>query len=41
MIGAFYAIGLDAWSKTEDLWEGIFALVASVIITVSYMFLTT
>lgn len=34
MIGAFYRLGVDAWAQSEGLWEGIFALVASVIITV-------
>jgi len=33
MIGAFYGLGKDVFSKTEDLWEGIFAVLASVIIT--------
>ena len=34
MIGAFYGLGHDVFSKTEDLWEGIFCLLAAVIITV-------
>lgn len=33
-IGAFYGLGKDIWSKTEDLWEGIFYLIATIIITV-------
>jgi high-affinity iron transporter len=33
MIGAFYGLGKDIFSKTEDLWEGIFAILAAVIIT--------
>jgi len=33
MIGAFYGLGKDIFSKTEDLWEGIFGLMAAVIIT--------
>ena len=33
MIGAFYGLGTDTWAKTEDLWEGIFGLVASIVIT--------
>jgi high-affinity iron transporter len=33
MIGAFYGLGKDVFSKTEDLWEGIFGILASVIIT--------
>ncbi|KAK6352905.1 hypothetical protein TWF696_004903 [Orbilia brochopaga] len=34
MIGAFYGLGVDAWAKSENLWEGIFCLIASVIITI-------
>ncbi|KAF3172320.1 hypothetical protein TWF106_004965 [Orbilia oligospora] len=34
MIGAFYRLGVDAWAKSENLWEGIFCLIASIIITV-------
>lgn len=34
MIGAFYGLGKDIFGKTEDLWEGIFGLIASLIITV-------
>jgi high-affinity iron transporter len=33
MIGAFYGLGKDIFAKTENLWEGIFGLIASVIIT--------
>jgi len=33
MIGAFYGLNKDVFSKTEDLWEGSFSLVASIIIT--------
>lgn len=33
MIGAFYGLGKNHWAKTEDIWEGIFALVASIVIT--------
>jgi high-affinity iron transporter len=33
MIGAFYGLNKDAFSKTEQVWEGAFALVASIIIT--------
>lgn len=32
-IGAFYAAGRDKWAGTENIWEGSFALVASIIIT--------
>ncbi|KAK6540195.1 high-affinity iron permease [Orbilia ellipsospora] len=34
MIGAFYRLGVNAWANTEDLWEGIFCMIASVIITI-------
>lgn len=34
MIGAFYAFGKDHFKNTEDIWEGVFSLVASVIITI-------
>ncbi|KAF2084928.1 plasma membrane iron permease [Saccharata proteae CBS 121410] len=34
MIGAFYGLGKDIFSSTEDLWEGIFGLIASIIITI-------
>ncbi|KAF2157019.1 high-affinity iron transporter [Myriangium duriaei CBS 260.36] len=33
-IGVFYGLGRDIWSKAEDLWEGIFYLIASIIITI-------
>jgi high-affinity iron transporter len=33
-IGVFYGLGNDIWSKAEDLWEGIFYLVAALIITI-------
>jgi high-affinity iron transporter len=33
MIGAFYGIGIDTFSKTEDLWEGVFSLIATIVIT--------
>ena len=33
MIGAFYGIGKDIWSGTENIWEGVFALVATVVIS--------
>lgn len=32
-IGVFYGLGTDYFSKTEDLWEGVFSLIASIIIT--------
>ncbi|OJJ48477.1 hypothetical protein ASPZODRAFT_150698 [Penicilliopsis zonata CBS 506.65] len=34
MIGAFYGLGKDHFSGTEDIWEGAFSLLASVIITI-------
>lgn len=34
MIGAFYGLGTDAWASSEDIWEGVFALLASLIITI-------
>jgi len=33
MIGAFYGLGTDKWASTEDLWEGIFSLIASLVIS--------
>ena len=33
LIGAFYVLGQDIWSTSGDLWEGIFAVIASVMIT--------
>ena len=33
-IGAFYSIGKNLWEQGEDLWEGIFCLLACIIITV-------
>lgn len=32
-IGAFYGLGKDIWSSSEDLWEGIFSIIATVMIT--------
>lgn len=32
-IGIFYGLGHDLWAQSEDLWEGIFYLIASIIIT--------
>ncbi len=37
-IGLFYKFGKDLWSKSEDLWEGIFCLIATILI--SFMGLT-
>ncbi|GBF66363.1 plasma membrane iron permease [Trichophyton mentagrophytes] len=33
LIGVFYSLGKNEWEKAEVLWEGVFALVASIIIT--------
>ncbi|EFR04146.1 plasma membrane iron permease [Nannizzia gypsea CBS 118893] len=33
LIGVFYSLGRNEWEKAEALWEGVFALVASIIIT--------
>jgi high-affinity iron transporter len=33
-IGVFYGLGKDIWASSEDLWEGIFYLIATVIISV-------
>ncbi|KAI8318682.1 high-affinity iron permease [Martensiomyces pterosporus] len=33
-IAVFYTVASDLWKKTENLWEGIFCLVAVVMITV-------
>jgi len=38
MIGAFYSLGKDLWGGTEDLYEGIFGLIASIIITVGVQY---
>ncbi|CAK7894567.1 plasma membrane iron permease [[Candida] anglica] len=32
-IAVFYTVGNDIWSKSEDLWEGIFCLIATVLIS--------
>lgn len=33
-IGVFYGLGHDIWAESEDLWEGIFYMIACVIITI-------
>ncbi|KKA26896.1 hypothetical protein TD95_002123 [Thielaviopsis punctulata] len=33
-IGVFYGLGKDLWSQTEDLWEGVFYLIATIIVSV-------
>lgn len=32
-IGAYYSLGKDIWGGAEDLWEGIFCIVATVLIS--------
>ena len=34
LIGAFYGLGKDRWAGTEDVWEGVFGLVAAIIISI-------
>lgn len=33
-IGVFYSLGKDIWANTEDLWEGIFSIIATILITI-------
>ena len=33
-IGAFYSLKNDIWSQSEDLWEGIFCIIATIMITI-------
>lgn len=33
MIGAFYGFGKDHFASTEDIWEGVFGLLATIIIS--------
>jgi high-affinity iron transporter len=33
MIGAFYGLKDDVWASSEDVWEGVFSLLAAIIIT--------
>ncbi|THV77842.1 plasma membrane iron permease [Aureobasidium pullulans] len=33
-IGAFYGLGKNHFSATEDIWEGVFGLIASIIISI-------
>ncbi|KAJ9359289.1 iron permease FTR1/Fip1/EfeU [Paecilomyces variotii] len=33
-IGVFYGLGRDIWAASEDLWEGIFYLIAAIIVTI-------
>lgn len=34
MIGAFYGLGTDKWSSTENIWEGVFSIIAVIVITI-------
>lgn len=34
LIGAFYGLGHDIWSGTEDIWEGAFSVFASLVISI-------
>ncbi|KAK5945833.1 high-affinity iron permease [Knufia obscura] len=34
MIGAFYGLGTDKWASTEDIWEGVFSIIASLVISI-------
>jgi high-affinity iron transporter len=34
MIGAFYGLGTNTWGTAEYVWEGVFAIIASLIISV-------
>ncbi|ODV92326.1 hypothetical protein CANCADRAFT_30511 [Tortispora caseinolytica NRRL Y-17796] len=33
-IGVFYGLGSDIWGSTEDIWEGVFSIIASIIISI-------
>ncbi|KAA8897716.1 hypothetical protein TRICI_006679 [Trichomonascus ciferrii] len=33
-IGVFYSLGKDIWAQSEDLWEGIFSIIATIMITI-------
>ncbi|KAK9453134.1 iron permease FTR1/Fip1/EfeU [Dipodascopsis uninucleata] len=33
-IGAWYGLGKDIWSNSEDIWEGVFSIIASIIISI-------
>lgn len=34
MIGGFYGLGTNTFSSTEDIWEGVLGIIASLIITI-------
>lgn len=33
-IGVFYSLGKNIWSKSEDLWEGVFCMIAACLISI-------
>lgn len=33
IIGAFYGLGKDVWSGAENIWEGTFSILSSLIVT--------
>ena len=34
LVGAFYILGTDQWSANEYIWEGVFSVISSIVITV-------
>jgi high-affinity iron transporter len=34
VIGTFYRVGRNIWNKTENIYEGVFYLIAAIIITI-------
>lgn len=34
MIGTFYSLKTNAFTNTEYVWEGVFTIIASIIITI-------
>ena len=34
LIGAFYGLGKNKWSSTQDIWEGAFSIFASLVISI-------
>ncbi|KAE8352495.1 iron permease FTR1 [Aspergillus coremiiformis] len=34
MIGAFYGLGTNAFSSTENIWEGVLSIISSLVITI-------
>ncbi|KAK9463429.1 iron permease FTR1/Fip1/EfeU [Lipomyces oligophaga] len=33
-VGTWYSLGKDIWSNSENLWEGVFSLIATIIISI-------